>query len=58
MNDLGTLAYAVEDGLDQVWEGVEYLAQQLEPDVELPHRRVGFGAKPGEMVGKPYGRLQ
>jgi len=48
---------SVEDGLEQVREGVEYLAQQLEGDTEMPHPRVGFGAKEGELVDKPYGRL-
>jgi len=48
---------SVEDGLEQVREGVEYLAQQLEGDAELPHPRIGFGAKEGEVVDKPYGRL-
>lgn len=58
LDSLEERVVSVEDGLEQVREGVEYLAQQLEPDVELPHRRVGFGAKPGEIVEKPYGRLQ
>jgi len=49
---------SVEDGLEQVREGVEYLAQQLEGGEELPHPRIGFGAKEGEVVNKPYGRLE
>lgn len=48
---------SVEDGMEQIREGVEYLAQQIDGEGELPHRRVGFGARPGEMVDKPYGRL-
>jgi len=48
---------SVEDGVEQLREGVEYLAQQLEGDAELPQRRVGFGARPGETVAKPYGKM-
>lgn len=48
---------SVEGDVDQIREGVDYLAQQLECDEDLPHCRVGFGAKEGEMVDKPYGRL-
>lgn len=48
---------SVEDGVEQLREGVEYLARQIEGGEELPHPRVGFGVKPGEMVDRPYGRL-
>jgi len=48
---------SVEAGVEQLREGVEYLAQQLEGDTEMPHPRVGFGAKEGELVDKPYGKL-
>lgn len=45
----------VETDIEQIKDGVDYLAQQLESDVDEPHQRVGFGAKEGEMVDKPYG---
>ena len=48
---------SVKEDVEQIREGVDYLAQQLETDADIPHQRVGFGAKRGEMVDKPYGRV-
>lgn len=46
----------VESDVEQIREGVDYLAEQLQSDEAMPRRRIGFGAQNGEPVMIPYGR--
>ena len=46
-----------EGDIKQIKGGMNYLVQQLSgPDT--PRRKIGFGAKPGEMSTTPYGRAK
>ena len=46
-----------EGDIKQIKGGMKYLVQQLSgPDV--PRRKIGFGAKPGETSDTPYGRVK
>jgi len=49
---------AVEGNVEQMREGIDYLAQQLESEPETPRPRIGFGAKEGELVQAPYGTVK
>lgn len=48
----------VEGDVEQIKEGVGYLAQQIDSEAEWHHRRIGFGMDSGEKVEKPYGRTK
>ena len=43
----------MESDVEQIREGVDYLAEQLQADTTVPRRRIGFGAD--DDVNKPYG---
>ena len=46
---------AAEGDIKQIKGGMKYLVQQISvPDT--PRRKIGFGAKPGEISDMPYGR--
>ena len=47
----------VEGDIKQIKGGMNYLVKQLSgPDT--PRRKIGFGAKPGEISATPYGRAK
>ena len=48
---------AAEGDIKQIKGGMSYLVKQLSAP-ETPRRKIGFGAKPGETSGTPYGRAK
>ena len=47
---------AVENDIRQIKGGMNYFVKQLSAPDDMPRKRIGFGAKEGETLTRPYGK--